>query len=71
MLHANFTALSLSFIEPELLSSEVLHCGKKVTSQFLQRVRIATDHFCLSVFPSVRPSVTFWYSDQTNEDTIV
>jgi len=36
MLYANFTALS--FIEPELLPTEVLHCGNSEFRVFLQKI---------------------------------
>jgi len=36
MLYANFT--TLSFIEPELLSIEVLHCGNREFHVFLRKI---------------------------------
>ena len=36
MLYANFT--TLSFIEPELLSTDVLHCGNREFRVFLRKI---------------------------------
>ena len=44
MLYANFT--TLSFIEPELLPIEVLHCGNREFRVFLRKIVDIIKNFC-------------------------